>query len=144
MVALLPRLLLVAGVCHAVRVSVVDFGAKGDGTTEDTAAFVAAIGAVSGGGGGSVLVPAPGRYLLAPINLTSHLDLHIAGGATLLAVQDKGAWPVIPGAPSYGQGRDYGAHSPRYTSLLHGEHLTNVTVRGDGSSVSVIDGLQLF
>jgi polygalacturonase len=126
-------------VCGAVRVSVVDFGAKGDGTTDDTAAFVGAIGAVSAAGGGSVLVPAPGRYLLAPVNLTSHLELHLVGGATLQAVQDKGAWPVIPGAPSYGQGRDNGAHSPRYTSLLHGEHLTNVTVRGDGAR-SVVDG----
>ena len=44
---------------------------------------------------------------------------------------------MIPGAPSYGQGRD--KPGPRYTSLLHGEHLKNVTIRGDGAG-SVLDG----
>ena len=32
-----------------------------------------------------------------------------------------------------------GAHAPRFTSLLHGEHPKNVTIRGDGHS-SVLDG----
>ena len=38
---------------------------------------------------------------------------------------------------SYGQGRDH--PGPRYTSLLHGEHLNDVTIRGDGAG-SVLDG----
>jgi polygalacturonase len=50
---------------------------------------------------------------------------------------DEAKWPLIPGAPSYGQGRDH--PGPRYTSLIHGEHLTNVRVRGDGPS-SILDG----
>ena len=50
---------------------------------------------------------------------------------------DKDKWPIIPGAPSYGQGRD--KPGPRFTSLIHGEHLSNVTIRGDGAA-SVLDG----
>ena len=118
---------------------VTKFGAKGDNTTLDTAAFVAAIAAVEKAGGGTVLVPPPGIYLIAPINLTSNIDFHIESGARIVGVMDHTLWPIIPGAPSYGQGRNYGAHSPRFTSLLHGEHLVNVTIRGDGDG-SVLDG----
>jgi len=194
-----------------------DFGALGDGRTDDTAAFEAAIAEVAkgwrGGNRSTLLVPAVGQpkhgecklvrrtseskcfsddsfgclengtmwtskgcggifecrgaggvecdagcaterclcpcvssmpevlsdYLIRPINLTSGLELYIQAGAKLTAVADVAAWPVIPGAPSYGQGRDHGAHSPRYTSLLHGEHLDDVRIRGDGNA-SVIDG----
>ena len=118
---------------------VTKFGAKGDNTTLDTAAFVAAIAAVEKSGGGTVLVPPPGIYLIAPINLTSNIDFHIESGARIVGVMDHTLWPIIPGAPSYGQGRNHGAHSPRFTSLIHGEHLTNVTIRGDGDG-SVLDG----
>ena len=118
---------------------VTKFGAKGDNSTLDTAAFVAAIAAVEKAGGGTVLVPPPGIYLIAPINLTSNIDFHIADGARIVGVMDSKLWPIIPGAPSYGQGRNHGANSPRFTSLLHGEHLKNVTIRGDGDG-SVLDG----
>jgi hypothetical protein len=48
-------------------VSVKDFGAVGDGVTDDTAAINAAIQAVGDAGGGLVLVPA-GRYLVSNSN----------------------------------------------------------------------------
>jgi len=115
------------------------YGAKGDGETEDTEAFEAAISAVSKAGSGIVLVPANGKYLIRPINLTSSMELYIQGGATIIGVADHNAWPIIPGAPNMGQGRNNGAHSPRFTSLIHGEHLSDVTIRGDGNS-SVLDG----
>lgn len=122
-----------------VSFSVRDYGAAGDGTTDDTAAFEAAVAEVKKRGAGIVLVPAEGDYLIRPINLTSSMELYIQGGARISGFADVKAWPVIPGAPSYGQGRDHGSHSPRYTSLLHGEHLSNVTIRGDGNS-SILDG----
>ena len=61
-------------------INVVDFGAIGDGVTDDTAAFAAAIAAASGG---TVLVPA-GTYVLdnLPVNVATHLWLNDA--ATLL------------------------------------------------------------
>ena len=78
---------------------------KGDNSTLDTAAFVAAIASVEKAGGGIVLVPGDGVYLLAPINLTSNIDFHVANGARIVGVMDDAMWPIIPGAPSYGQGR---------------------------------------
>lgn len=119
-----------------LKFNVRDFGAVGDGTTDDTAAFELAINAVRLAGSGSVVVPAS-EYLIRPINLTSNMELYISSGARIKGVADAEAWPVIPGAPSYGQGRDH--QGPRHTSLLHGEYLSNVTIRGEGNQ-SILDG----
>jgi hypothetical protein len=79
-------------------VSVVDFGAKGDNATDNTAAFHAALLAVEKSGGGEVLVPAWQYeenddirvyqvFQTAPINLTSNVVLRVEGH--MRAVQDK-------------------------------------------------------
>src|SRR5690348_16850421 len=52
-----------------------DFGAKGDGTTLDTAAVQSAIDACTKDQGGTVLVPA-GNFLIGPIELKSNITLH--------------------------------------------------------------------
>ena len=126
---------------------VADFGAAGDNTTDDTLAFEAAIDAIAASGApGTLLVPSGGVFLIRPINLTSNMVFHIQSGATVCGVMNDSLWPLIPPLPSYGQGRDH--PGPRFTSLLHGERLENVTVSGDGhnnngddgSSSSVLDG----
>ena len=56
-------------------VSVKDFGAKGDGSTDDTSAFQAAIDYVSSAfGGGCVYVPA-GQYIVTQVKLKTHISL---------------------------------------------------------------------
>lgn len=60
-------------------VSVKDHGAVGDGITNDSPAFQAAIDAVFGDGGGSVLVPR-GRYRLAG-SITVKSNVHLLGVA---------------------------------------------------------------
>lgn len=55
-------------------VSVMDFGAKGDGATDDTAAFLSAATSL-GAGGGTVYIPAQGKFLIdsnltVPANVT--------------------------------------------------------------------------
>ena len=47
------------------------FGAKGDGTTDDTAAFQTALNQAYQAGGGTVFVP-PGRYLIATNLIVPH------------------------------------------------------------------------
>jgi hypothetical protein len=116
--------------------SVKDFGAVGDGVTDDTEAFEQAIRQIEHLGHGRLIVTG-GNYLIRPINLTSHMTMLLTAGVRIMGVPDKDTWPLIPGAPSYGQGRDH--PGPRYTSLLHGEHLQNVTIRGQGNT-SVLDG----
>ena len=58
-------------------VSVLDFGAVGDGATDDTAAIQAAINAVNAAGGGTVLFPdpSPAYRITAPINFFSFMTL---------------------------------------------------------------------
>ncbi|HQK92848.1 MAG TPA: glycosyl hydrolase family 28-related protein [Armatimonadota bacterium] len=81
-------------------VSVRDYGAVGDGTTDDTAAFTAAMAAL-GTAGGVVHVPA-GRYLIAThIDIPDHVTLEGVFtvptawtqnlGSTLLAVEGQGS-----------------------------------------------------
>jgi len=64
-------------------VSVLDFGAKGDGKTDDTAAFQKAMDAATQAGGGSVLAPR-GNYFFA-----GHLKVPPA-------VTLKGIWESVP------------------------------------------------
>ena len=146
---------------------VIDFGAKGNGIDDDSAAFEAAIAAVSqnqgasiffahaslllnvysysralalllANQGGQVVVP-EGVFLIRPINLTSSMELFIRSGATIRGIANTSAWPIIAPVPSYGQGRDMNPHSARYTSLLHGVNVSSVTIRGEGLR-SVVDG----
>lgn len=49
-----------------IALSVKDFGAKGDGTTDDSAAFVAALLAAKSAGGATVLVP-PGTFIISQL-----------------------------------------------------------------------------
>ena len=118
-----------------------NFGAKGDGTTDDTKAFESAIAAAAKAPDYTRLVVSyagsSSTYLIRPINLTSKFELFIEDNTTVVGIDDHTKWPVIPGAPSYGQGRDH--KGPRYTSLIHGEHLHQVAIRGAGPH-SVIDG----
>eukprot|EP00163_Fabomonas_tropica_P026437 TRINITY_DN4855_c0_g1_i1.p1 TRINITY_DN4855_c0_g1~~TRINITY_DN4855_c0_g1_i1.p1 ORF type:complete len:360 (+),score=46.00 TRINITY_DN4855_c0_g1_i1:777-1856(+) len=62
------------------------------------------------------------------------MTLEITSGATILGSGNPDDFPVVPPLPSYCQGREM--PGPRYTSLLHGEHLENVVVTGGGT----IDG----
>ena len=64
-------------------VSVLDFGAKGDGRTDDTAAFQRALDAATKTGGGTVHAPR-GNYFFA-----GHLN--VANGVTL-----EGIWQSVP------------------------------------------------
>lgn len=111
------------------------FGARGDGTTLDTAALQAALDAAAAQGGGTVEVPA-GDYPSFTLHLRSGVTLHLAAGATLRAAHP---------APGYGgydppepnpwgdelQYQDFG-HSHWRNSLLVGEAVENIAITGEG------------
>ena len=65
-----------------VSLNVHDFGAKGDGNTNDTAAFQTALDRCAAVGGGEVLVPA-GDYLIGSIQLRSNTTLRLDSAAIL-------------------------------------------------------------
>ena len=138
---------------------VIAHGARGDNHTDDTNAFVAAIAACSGAaptGRGTVIAPAPGRYLLKPLQFQSNVELRIETGATLVLWGDLASYPnytaayVRPGGQIPEAGcfnnptGEFGCVSrgckqgplqiPR--SMLWGENVTNVAIGGGGK----IDG----
>src|SRR5579885_210458 len=78
-----------------------DFGAKGDGTTLDTAAVQAAIDACARDGGGTVLVPA-GKFVLGTTELKSHVTLHLAAAAVLLGSGDGKNYHAVDAIPLRG------------------------------------------
>lgn len=75
-----------------------DFGGVGDGLTLNTAAFEAAVMAISKlgrSGGGQLNVP-PGNWLTAPFNLTSHMTLFLAEGAVILGIDVSNSFDFFP------------------------------------------------
>lgn len=92
----------------AIDVSVKDFGAKGDGKTDDKSAIQAAIDAVNKAGGGIVRFP-EGTYLVTAPNKgrNSQAQINAANGVTLegegmdksiiKVADDQGAWIALIG-----------------------------------------------
>jgi polygalacturonase len=108
--------------------SVVDFGAVGDGKTLSTAAIQAAINACAAAGGGKVCVP-PGKYLTGPIFLKSNLEFELLAGAILLGSTKFSDYPTIAGWWE-------GLERRIYASMITGIDLDNVAITGRG----ILDG----
>jgi hypothetical protein len=104
------------------------FGAAGDGRTLATAALQKTLDACAAAGGGVVRV-ASGRYRTGALQLHSHVHLHLAAGATLLASDRPDDFPPV-------KGRDEGVERMVHASLLTGFDLEDVAITGRG----VLDG----
>ena len=101
-------------------------GGVGDGRTDNTAAFRAAIAACASAGGGRVLVPA-GRYLTGPIHLRSNIDLHVAKEATIAFQQDSKAYlPVV-------LTRFEGTELMNYSPFIYAIDQENIAITGEGT-----------
>ncbi|GFZ21766.1 pectin lyase-like superfamily protein [Actinidia rufa] len=109
-------------------VSILEFGAVGDGKTLNTIAFQNAIfylKSFADKGGAQLYVP-PGKWLTGSFNLTSHLTLFLARGAIILGSQDMSHWEVVEPLPSYGRGLEL--PGGRYRSLINGYMLNDVVI----------------
>jgi polygalacturonase len=107
------------GVCNVRH-----YGAKGDGTTKDTAAIQAAIDACLKAGGGTIRLEG-GTFLSGPIVLGTHITLEVASGATLLGSPDHSDYPAKTEF-----------RSPGLQSLVSATGATDVAITGGG----IIDG----
>ena len=103
---------------------VVAHGAKGDGTTLNSAAFARAIAACVKAGGGRVHVPA-GRYLTGAVRLESNVELHLDANATLLFSTDPADYPLV-------HTRWEGVELMNYSPLVYAYRAKNVAVTGKG------------
>src|SRR6476661_3458454 len=85
------------------------YGARGDGTFDNTGAIRQAIAACTAAGGGRVVVPA-GRFLTGPIHLENNVNLHVTRGATLLFTRDTKAY--LPAVLTRFEGTELMNYSP--------------------------------
>ena len=84
--------------------NVLDFGAKGDGQTDDAAALQKAIDRCSQEGGGRVLLPRMHTFLAGPVELKSNVELHLESTATLLCNPDESIYTLSAFGENRGEG----------------------------------------
>ncbi len=101
------------------------YGAVGDGKTMNTQAFHAAIQACADAGGGRVVVP-KGVFLTGPIQLMSHVDLHVEDGAVVLFSKKFEDYPLA--VVNY-----EGLDTVACRSPIWGDHLEDVSITGKGT-----------
>lgn len=104
---------------------ITDYGAVADGQTLITQALQKAIDACAEGGGGTVLIPAGGKYITGSIQLRSNMELRVERGAELWGSDDieqytRHAWPKVK----------------KGHTLIFAEDAENIALTGGG----IIDG----
>ena len=104
-----------------------DYGAAGNGRTNDTASLNRAVEACSRSGGGTVRVP-PGTYLTGTVLLQSHVTLQLDGGATLRGIDQLDQYQTTS------PGDDW------FSSIVQAKGAENIAVIGHG----IIDGAKVF
>ncbi|HUV89437.1 MAG TPA: glycosyl hydrolase family 28 protein [Anaerolineae bacterium] len=109
----------------ALRYSVRDYGAKGDGATMDTQAIQAAIDTCTSHAGGTVFFPA-GTYLTGTIVFKDNVTLYFAPEATLLGSKS---------IEDYAIGNRL-ASSVQEQTLIFARHARNIGLAGQG----MVDG----
>lgn len=97
-----------------------DFGALGDGKTDNSRAFQRAIEAVRKAGGGTLVVPA-GRWVTGPLDLCAKMNLQLEEGATLAFLAEQKLYTLNTG---------------KYRPLLRASKADDVAITGTGT----IDG----
>jgi parallel beta-helix repeat protein len=118
------------------QVNVKTYGAVGDGVTDDTAAFDAALKSLADAGGGTCLVP-KGTYLISASGITSHVKsgVHLVGEGhtSILKIAAAPTGPLI-----WGDGNDW---SIEKLALDMGDYVPStrrpaITCRGDNWRVA--------
>jgi hypothetical protein len=121
-----------------------DYGALGDGASDDTIAIQQAIDKCSEAGGGRVLCPR-GTYAIRPLILRSGVDLHLEKGCVLLGSPDPAHYADWQSPHIDASQAPYNAKA-----LIFAENETDISLTGKGAihgngpafyDVSETDGL---
>lgn len=114
-----------------------DFGAVGDGVTDDSDAIQTAVHFLPQGG---LLHFPAGTYLTRPLALKSHMTLEFAQDAVLLGDPDRSHYQSLPGTAQDiygGQEVHFGAWEgnavPMYQALVSAAYAEDITIVGPGT-----------
>jgi polygalacturonase len=126
--------LLAAGNASAAGTfNIRDYGATGNGSSNDTAAIQRAIDAAAAAGGGTVRAPSGTYKSSNSIHLKSNITIQLDAGATIIGASGTGY--DAPESNPFDQYQDYG-HSHFHNAMMWGNNLTNIAFTGSGT----IDG----
>ena len=101
------------------EVSVISYGAVGDGVTLTTEAIQKAIDDIAAKGGGHVIIP-QGIWLITTLQMRSNVDIHLERNALLQQTPDKSKYVRMPGYN-------------RFYPCLYGEDLHDISITGAGA-----------
>ena len=123
--------------------SILDFGAAGNGVTNDGPAIQKALDAAAANGGGTVLVPGGKTYKSGSLVLPSNVELHLEAGARILASDDLADYGTFAeqealntdraGVPTY-ENCEYAGKPVNF--FIYSRDTENVSITGPGT----IDG----
>jgi polygalacturonase len=108
------------------------FGAVGDNKTSDTAAVQRALRSchalrpAAAPVQVTVRFPAPGRYLIGPVNVSSYTTVFVEDGATIVGSPHRADYPR--GEPVYGR-------DPEYLPLIGSWDSINVIITGSNGTI---------
>lgn len=105
---------------------ITNYGAVGDGKTDDAQAVQKAVDACSAAGGGRVCFPANKIYLTGPVKLQSNIHIYLVGNAVWRANPDRKVYHLSPFGKNEGEGMMW----------IYARNASNIAISGDGS----IDG----
>ncbi|HKP88575.1 MAG TPA: right-handed parallel beta-helix repeat-containing protein [Thermoleophilaceae bacterium] len=119
--------------------NVKDFGATGDGSTDDTGAIQLALDA---GAGGGVFLP-PGRYAIGVLDVPSGTDLFGAGFSSVLVVQPSAVpYPlrILPAAEDVHL-RDFAVDGNKTAIAAAGQGWDPDRLNGGPAGIVIADGI---
>jgi len=126
--------LMVETPAQAATFNVRDYGATGNGSTNDTPAIQRAIDAAANAGGANIVQFPSGTYRSAnSIHMRSNITIQLDSGATILGSPNDDYDP--PESNPWDDFQDYG-HSHFHNAMIWGDRLTNIAFTGSGT----IDG----
>lgn len=110
--------------------NVLDYGAVGNGKSDDTQAIQNAINACSRNGGGKLVFPKGYTFISGPIELYSNIEYHFEAETRLLANPDESVYKISAFGENEGEGMMW----------IYGKDLKNISFTGfgtiDGNGVS--------
>lgn len=106
--------------------NIMDYGAIGDGKTDDAKAIETAVKKCSQEGGGTVIVPSGHTFLCSSFKLSSFVNLHLEPNSRLLAHPDESKYTESAFKANRGEGMMW----------ISGKDLKEVSITGSGT----IDG----